>query len=390
MHVVAGDHAPIKIWTPEGDVEPQALAQLKRTASLPCIFKHIAVMPDVHWGIGATVGSVVATEGAIIPAAVGVDIGCGMMAVKLPFTASDLPDSLTRLRSDIERVVPVGKAMHDEPLLDALHWGSVDGLHDLPFNDVSMALRQLGTLGGGNHFIEVCLDTEQAVWIVLHSGSRGIGNKIGRYYIDRAKSLMAQWFIRLEDPDLAYLAEGSDDWIGYMRDLEWAQSYAMKNRELMMSLVFGRVVNAILGGLSQTVFSEMTINCHHNYAAREHHFGRNVIVTRKGAVRAQTGDFGIIPGSMGARTFIVRGKGHADSFCSCSHGAGRRLSRSDAAKQYTVDDLAAQTAGIECRKDAGVLDEIPSAYKPIDQVMANQSDLVEVVAELHQVLCVKG
>lgn len=390
MHVVTGDHVPIKIWTPEGDVEPQALAQLKRTASLPCIFKHVAVMPDVHWGIGATVGSVVATEGAIIPAAVGVDIGCGMMAVKLPFTASDLPDSLTRLRSDIERVVPVGKAMHDEPLLDALHWGRVDGLHDLPFDDVSMALRQLGTLGGGNHFIEVCLDTEQAVWIVLHSGSRGIGNKIGRYYIDRAKSLMTQWFIRLEDPDLAYLAEGSDDWIGYMRDLEWAQSYAMKNRELMMSLVFGRVVNAILGGLSQTVFSEMTINCHHNYAAREHHFGRDVIVTRKGAVRAQTGDFGIIPGSMGARTFIVRGKGHADSFCSCSHGAGRRLSRTEAAKQHTVDDLAAQTAGIECRKDAGVLDEIPSAYKPIDQVMANQSDLVEVVAELHQVLCVKG
>lgn len=390
MHVINTERVPIKIWTPEGDVEPQALAQLKRTASLPCIFKHIAVMPDVHWGIGATVGSVVATEGAIIPAAVGVDIGCGMMAVKLPFTASDLPDSLTRLRSDIERVVPVGKAMHDEPLLDALHWGRVDGLHDLPFDDVSMALRQLGTLGGGNHFIEVCLDTEQAVWIVLHSGSRGIGNKIGRYYIDRAKSLMTQWFIRLEDPDLAYLAEGSDDWIDYMRDLEWAQSYAMKNRELMMSLVFGRVVNAILGGLSRTVFSEMTINCHHNYAAREHHFGRDVIVTRKGAVRAQTGDFGIIPGSMGARTFIVRGKGHADSFCSCSHGAGRRLSRSEAAKQHTVDDLAAQTAGIECRKDAGVLDEIPSAYKPIDQVMANQSDLVEVVAELHQVLCVKG
>lgn len=390
MHVINTERVPIKIWTPEGDVEPQALAQLKRTASLPCIFKHIAVMPDVHWGIGATVGSVVATEGAIIPAAVGVDIGCGMMAVKLPFTASDLPDSLTRLRSDIERVVPVGKAMHDEPLLDALHWGRVDGLHDLPFDDVSMALRQLGTLGGGNHFIEVCLDTEQAVWIVLHSGSRGIGNKIGRYYIDRAKSLMTQWFIRLEDPDLAYLAEGSDDWIDYMRDLEWAQSYAMKNRELMMSLVFGRVVNAILGGLSRTVFSEMTINCHHNYAAREHHFGRNVIVTRKGAVRAQTGDFGIIPGSMGARTFIVRGKGHADSFCSCSHGAGRRLSRTEAAKQHTVDDLAAQTAGIECRKDAGVLDEIPSAYKPIDQVMANQSDLVEVVAELHQVLCVKG
>lgn len=386
-----GQQVPVKVWT--DDIDEKTVEQLRNTAMLPCLFKHVAAMPDVHLGIGATVGSVIATQHAVIPAAVGVDIGCGMMAAQMPFSANLLPDSLKELRSDIEWGVPVGFNDHKEPTDEAAAWEGFDSFADLPgklLGRRAKAMRSLGSLGGGNHFIELCLDTHQQVWVMLHSGSRGIGNEIARHHMDVARGLMKRYFVDLPDPDLAYLVEDTQEFADYWRNLQWAQQYAMKNREIMMTRVLRSVAKIVYGDWQHPIEPVMSVNCHHNYAEREHHFDRDVIVTRKGAVRARENDLGIIPGSMGAKSFIVRGKGNADSFHSCSHGAGRRMSRTKAKESFGVQDLQQQTEGVECRKDAGVIDEIPAAYKNIDEVMSNQADLVEIVAVLKQVLCVKG
>jgi tRNA-splicing ligase RtcB len=346
-------------------------------------------MPDVHYGIGATVGSVVATKGAIVPACVGVDIGCGMMAAMMPFKSTRLPDNLQGLFDAISKAVPVGQDMHNTCAMEF----SMVGYEKLPgkiTDDPMRVVKQMGTLGGGNHFIEVCLDLDENVWVMLHSGSRGIGNKIGNYYIDQAKKIMEAEQIKLVDPNLAYLYDGSEIFNEYWRDLQWAQTYAMKNREVMMTLVLRSIAQEIFGDATTVVSPLLTVNCHHYYAEREEHYGENVIVTRKGAVRARTGDMGIIPGSMGTRSYIVEGLGNPESFCSCSHGAGRVMSRGKAKKAFTLADVESQTAGIMCRKDAGIIDELPGAYKPIDVVMEHQKDLVRIVAQLRQVLCVKG
>ena len=388
---------PIKNWAV--GIEAAALAQAKNLARLPFIAPQgVALMPDAHSGKGSTIGSVIATDKAIIPAAVGVDIGCGMNAVRLSLKASDLPDSLAAIRSQIERDVPLGaggahqstrpefavnaERIPEVPASLGENWRCITGS-----SSGERAAAQLGTLGSGNHFIELCLDENQDVWIMLHSGSRGIGNKIGTHYIERAKRRMEQFFISLPDGDLAYLPEDTDDFNEYMEAVGWAQNYALENRRLMME----RVIAALRRHI-QTDFTitQEAINCHHNYVERENHFGRNMWVTRKGAIRAREGDLGIIPGSMGQRSYIVRGKGNPDSYCSCSHGAGRAMSRAQARRTFSLTDLVAQTQGVECRKDDAVLDEIPGAYKNIDEVMANQSDLVEVLHTLKQVLCVKG
>ena len=390
--IVNSARVPIKLWAPLAEVESSALEQLVNTANLPCVFRHIAVMPDVHLGYGATVGSVVACKGAVIPGAVGVDIGCGMMAVQLPLMASDLPDSLKGLRAEIERSIPVGFTEHKRPTPESSAWQGWNEFSRRPprlRNRFEKAQRQLGTLGGGNHFIELCLDQLQQVWVMLHSGSRNIGKEIADVHMYQAKKLMQQYRVKLTDPDLAYLEEGSAQFDAYWDDLQWAQTYAFMNRDLMMRRVL-RAVENIGQKTRKPIVPLMEVNCHHNYAEREHHFGHQVIVTRKGAVRARQDDMGIIPGSMGARSYIVRGRGNPESYHSCSHGAGRRMSRGQAKRIFSVQDLHKQTAGVECRKDVGVLDEIPGAYKDIDQVMANQADLVEVVAELKQILCVKG
>lgn len=379
---------PIKVWT--DFVEPSALEQLKNTAALPFVFKHVAVMPDVHLGTGATVGSVVATKGAIAPAAVGVDIGCGMAAVQIKGIASkDLGDNLSELRHSIERSIPVGFNANKE-VKEAAGWSGWGGFTLLPEKlqgQMKNAGCQLGTLGGGNHFIEICLDTNDGVWVMLHSGSRHIGKAIADVYIDQAKGLMRQMFISLPDPDLAYLAQGTEAFTNYLRDLQWAQAYAFENRRIMLE----RVLKDLRFYLKRDVL-EMgeVVNCHHNFARWENHFGDNVVVTRKGAVHAGLGAMGIIPGSMGTRSYIVRGLGNADSYNSCSHGAGRRMSRNEARKTFTEKDFEEQTAGVECKKGRDFIDEIPGAYKNIDDVMANQNDLVEIVATLKQVLCVKG
>ncbi len=403
----ASQRVPIKMWTNGVPVEDQAAAQLRNVANLPFIHKHVAVMPDVHWGMGATVGSVIPTKGAIVPAAVGVDIGCGMMAQRTTLTASDLPDSLAALRSEIERRIPHGRtnngrpgdrgAWHDIPdaVTGSLPGAMAEGLLALfekhpPLRKqwtLERALSHAGTLGTGNHFVEVCLDEEQRVWVMLHSGSRGIGNRIGTFFIEKAKEDMRRWFINLPDADLAYIPQGSALFKDYCDAVEWAQQYALFNRRLMMT--------AAIGALAAEVPKPFdcdceAVNCHHNYVSWESHFGENVIVTRKGAVRAREGELGIIPGSMGARSFIVRGKGNAESFCSCSHGAGRAMSRAAAKKRFTLDDHLAATAGVECRKDTEVIDETPGAYKDIDAVMAAQADLVSIEHTLKQVLCVKG
>ncbi len=405
---------PIKAWTK--DIEPQAKAQLENLAKMPFIHKHIAVMPDVHAGIGSTVGSVIATKKAIIPAAVGVDIGCGMAAGVLHkpngefLRSTDLPTSLSALRSSIERGVPLGAGgavRHDSEdytirnraLSDAGMFREQDRFGD-GFYHASEAIyngdtnkaaikasQQLGTLGSGNHFIEICLDESDRVWLMLHSGSRGIGNMIGRAFIEKAKLEMERWHIHLPDGDLAYLPEGSEHFNAYVEAVNWAQEYALMNREYM----FRQVLRDFSHTLKLDIHcKERVINCHHNYVELENHFGENVYVTRKGAVRARKGEFGIIPGSMGARSYIVMGKGNPESFCSCSHGAGRKMSRSEAKRRFTVDDLKKATEGVECRKDADVIDEIPQAYKDIDEVMANQADLVEPVITLRQILCIKG
>ena len=386
---------PVKVWT--DDIQPEAIAQLIIVSKLSIVRGHIAAMPDVHLGIGATVGSVIPTKSAIIPAAVGVDIGCGMNAVRLTLTANNLPESLARVRSAIEAAVPVGFNQHSDapaqhrvtrPLSDRLD--SVVKKHpELMKMQKQFArtwLCQLGSLGGGNHFIELCLDEAQRVWVMLHSGSRGIGNVMGRYFIAAAKKDMQRHHMNLPDRDLAYFSEGSKLFDDYVEAVEWAQDYALTNRREMMRLI----VDALRDHLPPFKADGEAINCHHNYVARERHFGENLFITRKGAISAREGELGIIPGSMGARSFIVRGLGNAQSFCSCSHGAGRRMSRTEAKRRFNRADVELQTQGVECRKDAGVIDEIPGAYKDIDQVMANQSDLVEVVHTLKQVLCVKG
>jgi len=395
---------PIKLWTRGVTVEEPARRQLENLARLPIVFRHIAVMPDVHFGIGATVGSVVPTEGAIIPAAVGVDIGCGMMAVETTLAAGQLPDSLRGLRLAIEEAVPHGRtqnggrgdkgAWRKVPQAPSAAWktlateyGALVEKH--PKLGEGNDANHLGTLGTGNHFIEVCLDEREQVWFMLHSGSRGVGNRIGSYFIELAKKDMRRHVKDLPDENLAYLREGTEHFDDYVAAVGWAQRYAMTNRRLMMDAVVAAARRED-AGLPPFELGEVAVNCHHNYVEREHHFGRDVFVTRKGAVRARLGDLGIIPGSMGARSYIVRGKGEAQSFCSCSHGAGRTMSRNEAKRRFSVEDHVKATEGIECRKDASVLDETPMAYKPIDKVMEAQADLVEVVHELRQVVCVKG
>jgi tRNA-splicing ligase RtcB len=400
QHVEGG--VPIKMWTRGVPVEDGARAQLARAAQMPFVFKHVAVMPDVHIGIGATVGSVIPTKGAVIPAAVGVDIGCGMMAARTSLVASDLPDNLEAIRSAIEQAVPhgrvVGRGKRDNgswgdppaPIVEA--WATLaqrfEQLCDKhPRLKNTNNLVHLGTLGTGNHFIELCLDEEQRVWVMLHSGSRGVGNAIGTFFIELAKQDMRKWHINLPDEDLAYFPEGTDHFDDYVEAVGWAQDFAALNRRMMMT----NVIRALRGQIAKPFDAEMeAVNCHHNYVQRENHFGENVLVTRKGAVRAAKGVMGIIPGSMGAKSFIVRGLGNPESFDSCSHGAGRVMSRTAAKKLVTLDEHIADTAGVECRKDEGVIDETPKAYKPIEAVMAAQADLVEIVHTLKQVVCVKG
>ncbi|MGZ5124083.1 MAG: RtcB family protein [Burkholderiales bacterium] len=388
----------IRIWTE--DVDASALDQLRNIAKLPFIDPHgVAAMPDVHYGIGATVGSVIATSGAIIPAAVGVDIGCGMCAVRLSGArAEHLPDSLAQLRSEIEHSVPTGFEKHAPAqqneraaamLYEGFRW--MEEKHPRAFarrkdSSDKIISSQFGSLGGGNHFIEVCIDEAGELWLMLHSGSRGIGNAIGQYFIEVAREDMRRHFINLPDRDLAYFAEGTEHFEDYVHAVSWAQGYARENRNEMMR----RILIVLHRHLPPFRERDEAINCHHNYVERENHFGRKVWLTRKGAIRAREGDLGIIPGSMGQRSYIVRGLGNSDSYHSCSHGAGRRMGRKEARRQFTVADLRQQTAGVECRKDDAVLDEIPGAYKPIDEVMENQRDLVEVVHTLKQVLCVKG
>ncbi|MDJ0277954.1 RtcB family protein [Sphingomonas sp. 2R-10] len=393
---------PIKAWTRGVPVEDGARAQLARAAQMPFIFKHVAVMPDVHIGIGATVGSVIPTKGAVIPAAVGVDIGCGMMAARTSLMASDLPDTLDGVRSAIEQAVPHGRSV-GRGKRDNGSWGSpppaivaawstlvqrFDRLCDKhPRLRNTNNLVHLGTLGTGNHFIELCLDEVGAVWVMLHSGSRGVGNAIGTFFIELARQDMRKWHLNLPDEDLAYFPEGTDHFDDYVEAVGWAQDYAALNRRMMMT----NVIAALRSVITKPFEAELeAVNCHHNYVTRENHFGENVLVTRKGAVRAAKGVMGIIPGSMGAKSFIVRGLGNPESFDSCSHGAGRVMSRTAAKKLVTLDEHIADTAGVECRKDEGVIDETPRAYKPIEAVMAAQADLVEIVHTLKQVVCVKG
>ena len=393
---------PIKMWTQGVPVEDEARQQLMNTAKMPFIYKHLAVMPDVHLGKGSTIGSVIPTLGAIIPAAVGVDIGCGMMAARTTLKASDLPDNLHGLRSAIERAVPHGRSLTrgkrdkgawDAPpeAVDAM-WADllpgferITGKHPRLKNTNNH--KHLGTLGTGNHFIEVCLDEADRVWFMLHSGSRGVGNAIGSFFIELAQADMRQHIANLPDRDLAYFEEGSQHFDNYVEAVGWAQDFARRNRAVMMQHVIAATRQVIAKPFAADVEA---VNCHHNYVQKETHFGAEVLVTRKGAVSAQKGELGIIPGSMGAKSYIVRGLGNEEAFCSCSHGAGRIMSRNEARRRYTVADQIAATAHVECRKDADVIDEIPMAYKGIDAVMQAQSALVEVVHTLRQVVCVKG
>lgn len=394
---------PIKAFTVGVMFEDSAKAQLRNIAKLPFIHEHVAVMPDVHLGIGATVGSVVPTLGAIIPAAVGVDIGCGMMAVRTSLKQEDLPGDLPAMRTAIEKGIPHGRTDHggandrgswsDTPGRVEAAWMGLEGGYRRIVGEHAkvahgFAPNQLGTLGGGNHFVEVCIDNEGSVWFMLHSGSRGIGNKIGTYFTELAKEDMRKYFINLPDANLAYLPEGTEHFKEYVHAVNWAQQYAAINRELMMQAVIEAVKKT--KGTPSFQADLMVVNCHHNYVAQENHYGKNVFVTRKGAVRARRGDFGIIPGSMGAKSFIVRGKGCEESFHSCSHGAGRAMSRTEARKRFTLKDHRLATEGVECRKDSEVIDETPAAYKPIAAVMDAQKELVDILFELRQIICVKG
>lgn len=393
---------PVKMWTRGVQLEDEARKQLINITKMPFVYKWVAAMPDCHWGMGATVGSVIPTKKAIIPAGVGVDIGCGMVAARTSLRASDLPDNLASLRHAIEAAVPHGRtdnggpndrgAWKDAPKVVEDAWsGLAEGHKRIVEKHPKLArantINHLGSLGTGNHFIEICIDEDNAVWIMLHSGSRGIGNSIGKYFIEQAKKEMQRWCINVPDQDLAYLAEGTDNFNEYWKALMWAQKFAQTNRDVMLNSVIAALRKCNLPDFEIT--SEV-VNCHHNYAALENHYGENIYVTRKGAVRAQEGDLGIIPGSMGTRSYIVRGKGNPESFNSCSHGAGRAMSRGEAKKKFTLADHVAATAGVECRKDAEVIDETPMAYKSIDAVMEAQKDLVDVVHTLKQLVCVKG
>lgn len=388
--VIDDTPVPVKIWTDQ--IEQAARDQLRNTAALPFVFHHIAAMPDVHLGVGATVGSVIATRGAICPAAVGVDIGCGMVAQKTAFNADQLDASqLKKLRSEIERSVPVGFNQHKKPLAAAEeYFADRRPPSVISGGETQKALHQLGTLGGGNHFIEVCIDqADRGIWLMLHSGSRNIGKTVAERHINKAKGLLAQMSMNVADANLAWFNERTPQFDAYIRDLEWCQDYARVNRELMMNRVvdqFARLMNSTPADVTRGP----RVNCHHNYVSREHHFGEDVFVTRKGAIRAREGELGIIPGSMGTGSFIVRGRGNAEAFDSAPHGAGRRMSRGEARRRFTRADLERMTEGVECRKDAGVVDEIPAAYKEIGDVIEKSRDLVEVVAELKQVVCVKG
>lgn len=417
MIEIESDGVSIKAWIEGVPVEDEAKAQLRNIAKLPIVWPHVAVMPDVHYGIGATVGSVVPTRAAIIPAAVGVDLGCGMVAVQLNVDAKHLPDSLSKMRSAIEAAIPHGRS-NNGGAGDRGAWGNLPAdvatvwkrarvryegeSMDAAYEDLCArhpkmrahnTVGHLGTLGTGNHFVEVCLDTSDHVWVMLHSGSRGPGNRVGSYFIELAKEDMRRSHGNMpEDENLAYLTEGTQHFDDYVAAVSWAQDFARQNREIMML----RALAAIEGCLDMVAIGRglspvaAAVNCHHNYVQREQHFGEDLWVTRKGAVSARKGELGIIPGSMGAKSFIVRGLGNADSLHSCSHGAGRKMSRNAAKKMFSIDDHARATAGIECRKDADVIDETPGAYKAIDDVMAAQADLIEVVATLRQVICVKG
>ncbi len=386
---------PVKVFT--RDIDHLAIQQLINISQLPIIHNHVAAMPDVHVGKGATVGSVIPTYKAVIPAAVGVDIGCGMNAVRLSLKAKDLPDNLRKVRMEIEAAVPVGFNMHKvDRARDSTIRALSTGLHDVLERSPGVLsrqkrsyqtwIRQLGSLGGGNHFIEICLDENDDVWVMLHSGSRGVGNTMGQYFINLAKKDALRNNLRLPDKDLAYFEEGAEHFDQYVQAVNWAQDYAMANRREMMYLI----VKVLKKQFPDFSLTREAINCHHNYVAKENHFDASVYVTRKGAISAREGELGIIPGSMGARSYIVRGLGNKQSFCSCAHGAGRRMSRSAARKKFLRADMEQQTRGIECRKDTGVIDEIPAAYKDIDAVMENQNDLVEIVHTLRQVVCIKG
>jgi tRNA-splicing ligase RtcB (3'-phosphate/5'-hydroxy nucleic acid ligase) len=399
-----GGH-PVKMWTRGVPVEPAAREQLNKLADLPFIFRHIAVMPDVHVGKGSTIGSVIPTVGAVIPAAVGVDIGCGMMAAKTTLRANDLPDSLGKIRSAIEQAIPhgmspktrnakgrdIGSWNSPPPNVEA-GWSTLKDEFDAlcrkwPRLRGTNNYKHLGTLGSGNHFVELCLDEDNFVWLMLHSGSRGVGNAIGTHFIELAKQDMRRHMANLPDEDLAYLREGTQHYDDYVEAVGWAQKFARINREVMMQ----NLIRALRGVIDKPFDTHVeAVNCHHNYVQKERHFGRDVLVTRKGAVSAREGELGIIPGSMGAKSFIVRGKGNEESFTSCSHGAGRVMSRTEAKRRFTAADAADATCGVECRKDEGVIDEIPMAYKDIDAVMRAQQDLVEVVHTLKQIVCVKG
>ncbi len=393
---------PLKLWVRGVPVEQEALEQLSRAAQLPFVFRHVAAMPDVHVGIGATVGSVIPTKGAIIPAAVGVDIGCGMMAARTSLLAADLPDNLADIRSAIEAAVPhgreIGRGKRDRgawgapPAEIVTAWATLAErfariVAKYPKLGKTNNLTHLGTLGTGNHFIELCLDEASQVWVMLHSGSRGVGNAIGTFFIELAKQDMRKWHINLPDQDLAYFPEGTDHFDDYVEAVGWAQDFAALNRRVMMT----NVMAALRQIITKPFDAELqAVNCHHNYVRRERHFGEEVLITRKGAVCAAKGTMGIIPGSMGAKSFIVRGLGNLDSFESCSHGAGRIMSRREAKRLVSLEEHVRDTAGVECRKDADVIDETPKAYKPIEAVMAAQADLVEIVHTLKQVVCVKG
>lgn len=407
-NLIKGDLVDVKMWTKHVPVESGAIDQLKSITRLPFVFKHVAAMPDVHIGTGSTVGTVLATHGTVIPAAVGVDIGCGMIACRISLKAEDLPDNLHRLRTEIETMVPVGFDEHSIPRLNGKGHQNTRTLLNNQYKPLKKGLdaivakhpviekmvrdaeekayRQIGSLGGGNHFIELCLDENNDVWIMLHSGSRGIGNAIGRYFIELAQKDMAANNINLPHRDLAYLQEGSTYYDDYVDAVSWAQEYARRNRDTMLELT----ITAMTRFLPTFKVTKEAINCHHNYISEEEHFGENVVITRKGAVSAQVGELGIIPGSMGAKSFIVEGLGNSESFCSCSHGAGRKMSRTAAKKNITVEEHILATAGVECRKDADMIDESPAAYKSIDDVMLSQTDLVRIVHTLKQVLCVKG
>jgi tRNA-splicing ligase RtcB len=389
IKIIEGKNVPIKAWIDGVPIENKAIEQLINLSKMPFIFKHIAVMPDAHWGMGSTVGSVIATQGAIIPAAVGVDIGCGMAAVKLKFKVDKLGDSLDKLRSSIEQSIPVGFNNNKE--ITHRMWSSIKSIHPDGTAVNEKTFLQLGTLGGGNHFIEICADENNDAWIVLHSGSRNIGKICAEKHINSSKNLMKEYFISLPDPDLAYLVQNTSEFKSYIADLLWCQDYAKQNRNEMLLRVLKDVSYHVFGKEKRyDHLVDMRVDCHHNFTQQENHFDKNIWITRKGAVSAKEGQLGIIPGSMGTRSYIVKGKGNLESFCSCSHGAGRSMSRSQARKLFTIEDHIKATQGVECRKDKNVIDETPMAYKNIDAVMQAQADLVDIVHTLKQIMCIKG